>query len=145
PSSFKEKVSELQRAKRCLRRGLEQDRRSQSERWRQLVRHQIQRKVKWRDGEDWACGKAPHHAPSAFIAFEQIERQHFTAFTHCFFCRSREGQDGTLDFHPRSLERLPCFGNNQLRQIVFLCGDFFRDTLQNLLALITGQLAGFGK
>ena len=75
-------------------------------------------KLKRRDGQDGADGKALHQSPAAFVAFREIQRNGLAAQARNLFGSGLEGEHGAIDLSARQANRLARFGHDQLARSV---------------------------
>ena len=84
------------------------------------MRHQVQRKIEWRNGQHRTHGKALHKAPTAFVAFGQVQGNALAAQARGLLGSGLEGEHGTIDLRPRKTNGLARLGNDELGEALLL-------------------------
>src|SRR3954471_23264290 len=126
---------------RSLRRRLQNDGATARNRGGDLVGNQVQRKIEWSDGGNWAHRKSSDNTPAPCSKFLKIEWYVFSTDSACFFRGDSECEDGAIDLSARGLDGLPCFEGHGARELLTSVGDSGRDLPQNTLPLERRQSA----
>ncbi len=124
------------RSQRCLRRWLQDQWRADSQRRRQLVRHQIEREIKRRNPGYRSTRHPPKQGESAFGARQLIRRQHFTT-EHARFGRTEsKRRNAACHFGFRVADWLAALARDQKCELVALGLDRKRELLEDQRSLV---------
>ena len=100
-------LAQQQRSQRRLRRGFEDDGIAGRQRGRNLVGHEVQRKIERCDAEDRTNGDAARYGKVMIRARRDIQWNDFAGDSLRFLRSHREGRDGPPDFPPGIGDRFP--------------------------------------
>ena len=145
PAGLDRYLAQTKGGERRLRRGLDDDGVAGSDGGRELVRHQVQREVEWRDAENGADGKAADQTGAVIVARGPVEGQQLAADALGFFSGNAEGLDGALDFGARRGERLAGFKRDAAGEIECVMFDSVGDVLEHAGAAPCREGFRFGK
>ncbi len=112
------------------------------QRGRHLVRHEVQRKVEWRNSQHRTDGEALHNAPAALVAFGQVQRDAIAAEPRSLFGSGFEGEHGAIDLSSREADRLARFGDDELGEALLLLDEGSGHVFEDFAALPARQGAG---
>ncbi len=133
-------IGQHQRHHRSLGRWLQHDRASSRQRGCNLVRHQIQRKIKRRDRRTGPSGNRRSSPSRLAPAGMRIQRQQLAIQPRRLFRRILEAECRSLHFAARGADRLACLCRDALRKLFGAPGQLACDLGQCLLALIAASL-----
>ena len=132
---------EQERSERSLRSGLQDRGATSGDRGRHFVRYQIQRKIKWRDGQNRAQRETAHDSRAASGGSLPIERQPFAANARGFFGRHGKRENRTVHFDASGAYGLPRLQRDQARKLLAALADAFGNGAKDGLLFIAWHLA----
>src|SRR4029077_1853787 len=141
PARLLDHLRHQQRRQGCLRRRLQYHGAARRDRRRDLMRHQVQRKITPRDARDRPQRKALYDPPAPRSKLLPVEWQILTVDTGAFFGGNGKSEDGALDLGPCRLNRLSGFLAQSARKFFLALRDTFRHATQHALAFESRQAA----
>ncbi len=142
PARLLHGLRQQQGGQRSLGRGLQHQGTAGGNGGRNLVGHQVQRKIKGSDSGNRPQREAAHNAPAPGGKFLPVERQVFAVNPRALLGGDIEGEDGAFHLGARGLDRLARFLRHGAGKFLLALGDVLRHPPQHALAFKSRQPAG---